>query len=72
MAAEEEYEGGPDHLAEKMDELDEQLAEQRAEALRAGLADYDLDEDDAALLAELGALRWWVVTDLGTGRRVES
>ncbi|MGV2984297.1 ribosome biogenesis GTPase Der [Microbacterium sp. AGC85] len=51
MAAEEEYEGGPDRLAEKMDELDEQLAEQRAEALRAGLADYDLDEDDAALLA---------------------
>jgi GTP-binding protein len=34
-----------------MAELDEQLAEQRAEALRAGLADYDLDEDDAALLA---------------------
>lgn len=53
MAADEEYEGGPDHLAEKMDELDEQLAEQRAEALRAGLADYDLDEDDAALLAGL-------------------
>src|SRR5690606_4469829 len=52
MAAD-EYEGGPDHLAEKMNELDEQLAEQRAEALRAGLADYDLDEDDAALLAGL-------------------
>ncbi|CAH0172260.1 MULTISPECIES: ribosome biogenesis GTPase Der [unclassified Microbacterium] len=53
MAADEEYEGGPDHLAEKMDELDEQLAEQRAEALRAGLADYDLDEEDAQLLAGL-------------------
>ncbi len=49
--ADDEYEGGPDQLAEKMDQLDEQLAEARAETLRAGLADYDLDDEDAALLA---------------------
>jgi GTP-binding protein len=49
--ADEEYEGGPDQLAEKMEQIDEHLAEQRAETLRAGLADYDLDDEDAALLA---------------------
>ena len=48
--ADEEYEGGPDHLAEKMAELDEQLADQRADLMRATLADYDLDEEDAHLL----------------------
>lgn len=52
---EDEYEGGPDQLAEKMQNLDEALAEQRAEALRAGLADFDLDEDDAELLAGLAS-----------------
>ena len=51
MAADDEYEGGPDRLEEKMAELDEELAESRAEALRASLADYDLDDDDAELLA---------------------
>ncbi|MDQ1122655.1 ribosome biogenesis GTPase Der [Microbacterium trichothecenolyticum] len=55
MGVEDEYEGGPDQLAEKMAELDEVLAEQRAEALRAGLEDFDLDEDDAALLAGLAS-----------------
>lgn len=55
MGVEDEYEGGPDQLAEKMQNLDEVLAEQRAEALRAGLADFDLDEDDAALLAGLAS-----------------
>lgn len=52
---EDEYEGGPDQLAEKMQNLDEALAEQRAEALRAGLADFDLDEDDTELLAGLAS-----------------
>ena len=33
MAAEEEYEGGPDRLEEKMAGLDEELAESRAAAL---------------------------------------
>ena len=55
MGVEDEYEGGPDQLAEKMENLDEALAEQRAEALRAGLEDFDLDEDDAALLAGLAS-----------------
>src|SRR6478672_9951387 len=52
----EEYEGGPDHLEEKLAQRDEELAEQRAASLRAGLADYDLDDEDAELLAgvELG------------------
>jgi GTPase len=49
--ADDEYEGGPDQLAEKLEQIDEQLAEQRAETLRAGLADYELDDEDAALLA---------------------
>ncbi|KAJ1682620.1 hypothetical protein LUZ63_022157 [Rhynchospora breviuscula] len=38
-----------------MAELDEVLAEQRAQALRAGLEDFDLDEEDAALLAGLAS-----------------
>ena len=36
-------------------DLDEELAESRAAALRATLDDYDLDEDDAAVLAGLVA-----------------
>ena len=55
MGVDDEYEGGPDQLAEKMAELDEVLAEQRAQALRAGLEDFDLDEDDAAILAGLAS-----------------
>ncbi len=50
MSAEEEYEGGPDRLEEKLANLDEELAEQRAAGLRASLADYELDDDDADLL----------------------
>jgi len=50
-AEDEEYEGGPDRLAETLAGLDEELVEARAETLRASLADYDLDEEDAALLA---------------------
>src|SRR6187431_2150360 len=52
----EEYEGGPDQLEAKLADLDEELAEQRAQSLRAGLADYELDDEDADLLAgvELG------------------
>ena len=47
----EEYEAGPDHLEETLADLDEELAERRAESLRKGLADYELDDEDAALLA---------------------
>jgi GTP-binding protein len=53
MGVEDEYEAGPDQLAEKMDSLDDTLAEQRAVALRASLDDFELDEEDAALLAGL-------------------
>jgi len=53
MSAEDEYEGGPDRLQEKLANLDEGLAEQRAAALRASLVDYELDEDDAGLLEAL-------------------
>ncbi|MFG6446090.1 ribosome biogenesis GTPase Der [Microbacterium sp. P06] len=55
MGDEEEYEGGPDQLDEKMANLDEELAEQRAIALRASLDDFDLDEEDAELLAGITA-----------------
>lgn len=56
MAADDEkYDGGPDRLAESLAELDEELAEQRAATLRAALEDYDLDEEDAGLLAGLTA-----------------
>ncbi|MDJ1115084.1 ribosome biogenesis GTPase Der [Microbacterium dauci] len=50
-----EYEAGPDQLEEKLANLDEELADQRAEALRASLADYELDDEDADLLAGLTA-----------------
>lgn len=46
-----EYEAGPDDLEETLAGIDDELAEQRAAALRQGLEDYDLDEDDADLLA---------------------
>ncbi|HAQ59391.1 MAG TPA: ribosome biogenesis GTPase Der [Microbacterium sp.] len=51
MSDDDEYEGRPDQIAEKLAELDPELVEQRAATLRASLADYDLDEDDAHLLA---------------------
>jgi GTP-binding protein len=54
MGVEDEYEAGPDQLAEKMEILDETLAEQRAAALRASLEDFELDAEDAELLAGLG------------------
>src|SRR5690606_2371095 len=52
--ADDEYEGGPDDLAENMTDLDEEPAEQRADLMRATLDDYDHDEDDAHLLDGLG------------------
>ncbi|MCZ4068334.1 ribosome biogenesis GTPase Der [Microbacterium sp. NPDC006705] len=52
---EDEYQGGPDQLEEKLANLDEELADQRAAALRATLADYELDDEDAHLLAGLTA-----------------
>ncbi len=49
----EPYEGVEDNLAETLAAVDDTLAEQRAVALRQGLEDYDLDDEDAALLAGL-------------------
>lgn len=49
----EEYDGGEDHLAENLAAIDEELAEKRAAALRVGLEDYELDEEDAELLEGL-------------------
>lgn len=39
-----------DNLAERLDDLDEELAIARAQSLRAGLDDYDLEEDDFDVL----------------------
>ncbi|QHC62372.1 ribosome biogenesis GTPase Der [Rathayibacter festucae] len=41
---------GDDDLFERLGDLDEQLASSRAQALRSGLEDYDLDEEDRDLL----------------------
>ncbi len=40
-----------DRVAERLAELTEEETESRAEALRAGLEDYELEDDDAALLS---------------------
>lgn len=53
MSADDDYEGGPDRLADTLADLDEDLVEQRAATLRASLADYELDDEDAALLSGL-------------------
>lgn len=42
--------GGDERLAERLAAITEDEAQARAAALRAGLQDYDLEEDDAALL----------------------
>ncbi|MFT4123912.1 MAG: ribosome biogenesis GTPase Der [Microbacteriaceae bacterium] len=41
-------------LAERLSTLDEADAARRADSLRAGLADYELDEEDLGLLQEVG------------------
>ncbi|GAB3845596.1 ribosome biogenesis GTPase Der [Nesterenkonia populi] len=43
---------GEDRIEERLASLSEDEAEARAAALRAGLEDYDLEEEDAYLLAE--------------------
>lgn len=50
MSDDEYPESGPG-LIRRLEGIDEVFAEQRAQALRAGLDDYDLDDDDVALLA---------------------
>lgn len=44
--------GDDDHLRERLESLDEQTLRSTGEALRAGLSDYALEEEDAALLGE--------------------
>jgi GTP-binding protein len=50
MADEDNYPDIDPEIAERLDALDEDAAAQRATALRAGLEDYDLDDEDRALL----------------------
>ena len=51
-AGEDEYTPtGTDQVAENLAALDDDEAELRAASLRAGLEDYELDEEDAALLS---------------------
>jgi GTP-binding protein len=45
-----EFDATDDDLAERLAGVDEELAEQRAAALRSGLEDYELDEEDLGLL----------------------
>ena len=45
-----EFEPGPDELEARLTDLDEDLASKRASSLRAGLADYELDDEDLDLL----------------------
>jgi GTP-binding protein len=51
MGADDDYEGGDDRIAEALADLDEDLADARADTLRASLADYELDDEDAELLS---------------------
>lgn len=47
----EEFEGDLDpELTSRLDALDDDVAEQRAASLRAGLSDYDLDDEDLEIL----------------------
>jgi GTP-binding protein len=50
--ADDDYEGAPpdDELAERLGAIDEDAAERRAAALRAGLEDYALEDEDRLLL----------------------
>ncbi len=49
-AMSDEQDGTPDELAERLADLDETAAERRAQTLRVGLADYELDDEDRLLL----------------------
>ncbi|MGF3057559.1 ribosome biogenesis GTPase Der [Microbacterium sp. YY-01] len=43
-------------LEERIDALDDELIEQRTQAMRAGLAAYELDDDDTEILEGIGAV----------------
>ena len=42
--------GGEDDVIERLAEIDDETADQRAQALLEGLEDYDLDEEDLSLI----------------------
>jgi len=46
--------GGEDDVTERLADIDDETAEARAQALLEGLEDYDLDEEDRALLGAWG------------------
>ena len=48
-------EGAVEALAERLADLDDEAAENRAASLRAGLSDYDLDDEDLELLDAVSA-----------------
>ncbi|WP_336857844.1 ribosome biogenesis GTPase Der [Sinomonas albida] len=54
IAADEYEPEGADQIAEHLAAMGDDEAEQRAATLRAGLDDYDLDEEDARLLEGIG------------------
>ena len=49
-----EYGSTDPEFAKRLDEISSEEAAQRAKALRAGLSDYDLDDEDIRILEELG------------------
>lgn len=49
-AVEAEYRAGADEFAARVHAIDDELAEQRADMLRRSLGEYDLDDDDLAVL----------------------
>ncbi|MFU8947568.1 ribosome biogenesis GTPase Der [Mycetocola zhadangensis] len=52
-AFDEDFTDTDDRLVERMSDIDEELASRRAEALRTGLNDYDLEEDDFEILESI-------------------
>ncbi|KQO05752.1 ribosome-associated GTPase EngA [Agreia sp. Leaf244] len=48
--SEDDFEGTDPTLLDRLDTLDDELISARTETLRAGLADFDLDEDDLQIL----------------------
>src|SRR3712207_1340481 len=47
---EREYDGGDDDLEQRLATLDEDLAQRRASSLRAGLEEYELEDEDIDIL----------------------
>ncbi|RAD05106.1 ribosome biogenesis GTPase Der, partial [Burkholderia multivorans] len=54
MTDEEFHETPDEALAERLERISDEEAEQRATALEAGLESYELEDEDRALLDSLG------------------